>query len=814
MANGTNLPATVNLQLDTASVTNVTKMIKDVQYTLQQLVIVNIPPDMLKPLSEEVKETDSALKKAKKTLDGFANGLKTIKGIQTSFMSVVTKIDEFNVAMKQVQASTGVSKTEMVELEASAKALYKQNLGGTWNDLASSLSTVKQLTNQQGAALQETTKNAIVFKDVFGKDVKSSAASAEYMMNDFGITSTEAYNLFAQGAQKGLEKSGNLLDSVNKYGAHFKTMGFSANQMFNTFGLGTKLGASGLDTIGGAMKEFSINSTSGSKESVAAFKALNMDAKSMTQIFSKGGPEAQAAFNKVTTSLASITDPMKRNEIGIKLFGASFKGLQQDVLMAMGSARSEFDMTKNTMAQLSTVKYDTLGDAFNSIGRQLFVEVLQPIQNMAMPVLSQFADALIIAIPAVKTAINEVFNTVMTMGPQIGSFITGFLEEHQKAIYGVATALTLIFGPALVKTGLQALTAGYQVVTNFVGSIVKAGIESVVAAGKMTGSLIVAMYNFAIQGWKSALALGATTLAAIQNGLVILALGIQYNLLRAYQIASAVSTWALTAATRALNLAFLANPITLVVIGLVALVAAGIALYKNWDTVKTKAYDLWTAMQGTFGSIGAFFSNLWTDIKNGAIDGINFVINAINSGISKINGMSINVPSWLGGGTFGMNIPPIQTITKSTPSQGATNKGNPGSGTASPPQGFNFKGYPLIGTGYSPPKGPPFKAYAKGGIVSSPELAWIGEGGDREVIIPINNSDRSRGLYAAAGRMLGVSPAGSASSGNGAFVFNPSYNFYGNADQAAIQQMEQRTRRDFEREFNTYLRQKARVSFV
>ncbi|MCY9589212.1 phage tail tape measure protein [Paenibacillus chitinolyticus] len=806
MANGTNLPATVNLQLDTASVTNVTKMIKDVQYTLQQLVIVNIPPDMLKPLSEEVKETDSALKKAKKTLDGFANGLKTIKGIQASFMGVVTKIDEFNVAMKQVQASTGVSKTEMVELEASAKALYKQNLGGTWNDLAGSLSTVKQLTNQQGAALQETTKNAIVFKDVFGKDVKSSAASAEYMMKDFGISSTEAYNLFAQGAQKGLEKSGNLLDSVNKYGAHFKTMGFSANQMFNTFGLGTKLGVSGLDTIGGAMKEFSTTSTSGSKDSVAAFKALNMDAESMTQIFSKGGPEAQAAFNKVATSLASITDPMKRNEIGIKLFGTSFKGLQQDVLMAMGSARSEFDMTKNTMAQLSTVKYDTLGDAFNSIGRQLFVEILQPIQNMAMPVLSQFADSLIVAIPAVKTAINEVFNTVMTMGPQIGSFITGFLEEHQKAILGVAGVLTLVFGPALVKTGLQALSAGYQVVTTFVKSIVKAGLESVVAAGKMTGGIIAAMYKFAAQGWQSALALGRNTIAVLRNVAAM-------ALLKAQQIATTVILWGMAAAQNGVNLAFLANPITLVVIALAALVAGGIALYKNWDTVKAKAYDLWTAMQGTFGSIGAFFSNLWTDIKNGAIDGINFVINAINSGISKINGMSINVPSWLGGGTFGMNIPPIQTIAKSTPSQGATNKGNPGSGTASPPQGFNFKGYPLIGTGYSPPKGPPFKAYAKGGIVSSPELAWIGEGGDREVIIPINNSDRSRGLYAAAGRMLGVSPAGG-SSGSGAFVFNPSYNFYGNADQAAVQQMEQRTRRDFEREFNTYLRQKARVSFV
>ncbi|MEK4713476.1 phage tail tape measure protein [Sporosarcina sp. FSL K6-5500] len=48
------------------------------------------------------------------------------------------------------------------------------------------------------------------------------------------------------------------------------------------------------------------------------------------------------------------------------------------------------------------------------------------------------------------------------------------------------------------------------------------------------------------------------------------------------------------------------------------------------------------------------------------------------------------------------------------------------------------------------------KGYAEGGIVSAPELAWIGEGGDTESVIPWNNSKRSIDLWAQTGRALGM----------------------------------------------------------
>lgn len=46
--------------------------------------------------------------------------------------------------------------------------------------------------------------------------------------------------------------------------------------------------------------------------------------------------------------------------------------------------------------------------------------------------------------------------------------------------------------------------------------------------------------------------------------------------------------------------------------------------------------------------------------------------------------------------------------------------------------------------------------FATGGVVSDPTLAWVGEGGDTESIIPWNNSQRSKDLWIQTGRAIGM----------------------------------------------------------
>lgn len=47
-------------------------------------------------------------------------------------------------------------------------------------------------------------------------------------------------------------------------------------------------------------------------------------------------------------------------------------------------------------------------------------------------------------------------------------------------------------------------------------------------------------------------------------------------------------------------------------------------------------------------------------------------------------------------------------------------------------------------------------AYASGGVVTNPQMALVGEGGDHEVIIPLNNDKRSQALWEYAGKRMGL----------------------------------------------------------
>lgn len=130
--------------------------------------------------------------------------------------------------------------------------------------------------------------------------------------------------------------------------------------------------------------------------------------------------------------------------------------------------------------------------------------------------------------------------------------------------------------------------------------------------------------------------------------------------------AMTVGTGALTAAQWALNTAFYATPIGWVVLAVMGLVAAGVALYKNWDVVKAKAIELWDKGKEVFGGIketivgafdyaknkvGGFF--IWLDDKIESIPLLGDLYSDGKSAISwianKIGGNAMGTSYWRGG---------------------------------------------------------------------------------------------------------------------------------------------------------------------
>jgi phage-related minor tail protein len=132
----------------------------------------------------------------------------------------------------------------------------------------------------------------------------------------------------------------------------------------------------------------------------------------------------------------------------------------------------------------------------------------------------------------------------------------------------------------------------------------------------------------------------------------------------AYRAAMAIAT----AVQLAYNAALVANPIGIVVVAIGLLVAAGVALWKNWDVVKKKLGQLWSSVKSIFGKIGDFAQGVWDGMVSGIRGSINGIIRALNGMINGLNRINIDAPDWVknltGIGSFGINIPNIPMLAK------------------------------------------------------------------------------------------------------------------------------------------------------
>ena len=79
----------------------------------------------------------------------------------------------------------------------------------------------------------------------------------------------------------------------------------------------------------------------------------------------------------------------------------------------------------------------------------------------------------------------------------------------------------------------------------------------------------------------------------------------------------------------------LAGPFGIVIAIIAAVVAAGVLLYKNWDTVKEKAGELIAAVSGAWESIKLWTAQTWENIKTSTLEAWESIKTAITSSYSN-----------------------------------------------------------------------------------------------------------------------------------------------------------------------------------
>lgn len=306
-------------------------------------------------------------------------------------VSAVNAADEFHKAMNNLSAQTGVTGDEMSEFEDITKRIYNNNLGESFQDIASTMSEVRRTTMASGEELEKLTTGALTLRDTFDMDVQGSVNTANSLMANFGVTGEEAMNIIAQGAQMGANKNGDLLDTLNEYAPKFQAMGFSAEEFNDILINGATTGAFSIDKVGDAIKEFSIRSQDLSQSSLDAFQSLGLNGEAMSAQFAAGGESARSAFTTVSEALANVKDPLEQNRIGTALFGTQWEDLGATAVLSMANVEAATDKGRNTLEQINGVKFNTFGEAMTGIGRQLETGILIPLGEAVLPLLNKFA---------------------------------------------------------------------------------------------------------------------------------------------------------------------------------------------------------------------------------------------------------------------------------------------------------------------------------------------------------------------------------------------------------------------------------------
>lgn len=392
-----------------------------------------------KTLQDFGEKVDSTSEKINKIgTDVTAKATTGIVGIATAAVTAGASLES---AIDKYIAKAGKSVEETEKYKKVLTDINDANFGEGYEDIANSMAIVEQQMRglDDAADLENITKKAYYLKDAFDAEINESVRAAKMLMEQWGMSADEAFELINQGYQKGLDKNGDLLDSINEYSVHFRQIGLSATDMFNTFSLGAESGAFSIDKVGDAIKEMGIRLKDGT--ATDTLKSMKLNANELEKAFAEGGEKGSWAFGEIVKGLQNIKDPLKQNQAGVTIFGTMWEDLGKDAVFSMTSYGEAFDETANTMSSSMDKMYNnTKSSAESSIKRIKTISAnlgtkLLPVVNKVLDKVEVFINKLdnlsdsekdnIINIGLLVAGVGPLIKIVGTAGTVIGTTSKG-----------------------------------------------------------------------------------------------------------------------------------------------------------------------------------------------------------------------------------------------------------------------------------------------------------------------------------------------------------------------------------------------------
>lgn len=363
----------------------------------------------------------------------------------------------------------------------------------------------------------------------------------------------------------------------------------------------------------------------------APAKALGMSLEEVSAaagIVVNAGIDSSTAGTSLRAGLLSLTAPTKAAAAAMGKYGFS-------AVDANGNVKSMVDMVDNlkgsmegmTAAQQAAYLKTLVGtesySAFMSLidaGPEKLSKLQKSFENSegaSKKAADEMSKGLGAALQAAKTSLELFRNEVGdALAPAVETFAR-FIAETD-------------FSPMVAKINSLASVA------SSVATVVVNNFDTIATAVKWAAAAFIAFKSINV------------IIGVVNTVITVINAGI-----RVFKALKTAVTIVRTAFT-ILRLSMLLFPGTWLIAAIGAVIAVGIALYKNWDTVKAKAAQLWAKLKDTsaFKALAAAFNGVkdaatyaMSQARIAVTDAVNGIIDKVNWLIEKLNAIpGVNVP--------------------------------------------------------------------------------------------------------------------------------------------------------------------------
>lgn len=415
-----------------------------------------------------------------------------VGGMALAIKTGVNQAVELDDAMAKFQAQTGASSSEMNKFKNIARDVWSNNFGENVSDVADMMGRVKQ--QMQGISdvdLKDVTEDLLTLRDTFGMDENETLRGAKQLMEQFGISSKEAFDLMAKGAQNGLDYSGELGDNIAEYAGKFAQAGYSAEEYFQIMTNGVKGGSYNLDKMQDAVNEITTRMSDGTIE--GALDSFNDKVKDVFQAYKEGGATQQDVQDAIVQDIKETTNQQEALNKASIAFGTLGEDNNLKFITSLSSVGDEYKNVAGTMDEVKAIANGGLKNALSGLGRA-FLDSFTPIGELITPILAGIVNLITVAIQGIQQGfakvgevISSVFGSIDTSGitnivNQVSKVLKPAFDEVKKAIEQMKTALEPIAKEILGKIGnaIQNVVNQAQKILSVVGPPILAIIKKII----------------------------------------------------------------------------------------------------------------------------------------------------------------------------------------------------------------------------------------------------------------------------------------------------------------------------------------------